>query len=103
MAKQQAIDDDCRPTDCPSAAASAAKTWQNATDLVREAVSCTGVFGGLVSRYRTDFATAQTTQTCPQELRRPPLAISRRRTGSLSMLLPASSTSSNGVCLRSLR
>src|SRR5687768_8630226 len=31
------------PTDCRSAAASAAKTCQNANDLVREAVGCNGV------------------------------------------------------------
>jgi hypothetical protein len=40
-----------RPTGCPSAAASAAKRCQNADDLVREAVGCTGWLGG-ESRFR---------------------------------------------------
>jgi hypothetical protein len=35
--------DSCRRTACPSAAASAAATSQNANDLMREAVGCTGL------------------------------------------------------------
>src|SRR3954471_5966421 len=37
------------PTDCRSAAASAAKTCQNANDLVREAVGCNGGLGAPVT------------------------------------------------------
>jgi hypothetical protein len=40
----------CRPTDCPSAAASAAKGCQNANDLVREAVGCTGLLDAHLAR-----------------------------------------------------
>src|SRR5436305_345590 len=36
----------CRPTGCPSAAASAAEHFQKASDLAREAVSCTGGLDG---------------------------------------------------------